>query len=100
MKTKHALHRAQQRGIQANISELLKEHGDAKPAPRGCLVRYFGKKAIKEIESIYGHSFIAKNHEKLRTYLIESRADGAVITIGKLYQNQRLASSKINRMYH
>jgi hypothetical protein len=100
MKTKHALHRAQQRGIQANISELLKEHGDAKPAPRGCLVRYFGKKAIKEIESIYGHSFIAKNHEKLRTYLIESREDGAVITIGKLYQKQRLASSKINRMYH
>jgi hypothetical protein len=100
MKTKHALYRAQQRGIQANISELLKEHGDAKPAPRGCLVRYFGKKAIKEIESIYGHSFIAKNHEKLRTYLIESREDGAVITIGKLYQNQRLASSKINRMYH
>jgi hypothetical protein len=100
MKTKHALHRAQQRGIQANISELLKEYGDAKAAPRGCLVRYFGKKAIKEIESIYGHSFIAKNHEKLRTYLIESREDGAVITIGKLYQNQRLASSKINRMYH
>lgn len=100
MKTKHALHRAQQRGIQANIGELLQEHGDAKPAPKGCLVRYFGKKAIKEIESIYGHSFIAKNHEKLRTYLIESREDGAVITIGKLYQNQRLASSKINRLYH
>ena len=100
MKTKHALHRAQQRGIQANISELLQEHGDAKPAPRGCLVRYFGKKAIKEIESIYGHSSIAKNHEKLRTYLIEAREDGAVITIGKLYQNQRLGSSKINRLYH
>lgn len=100
MKTKHAIHRAQQRGIQANIGELLKEHGDAKPAPKGCLMRYFGKKAIKEIESIYGHSFVAKNHEKLKTYFIESRDSGAVITIGKLYQNQRLASSKINRLHH
>ena len=100
MKTKHAIHRAQQRGIQANIGELLKEHGDAKPAPKGCLMRYFGKKAIKEIESIYGHSFVAKNHEKLRTYLIESRDGGVVITVGKLYQNQRLASSKINRLHH
>jgi hypothetical protein len=100
MKTKHALYRAQQRGVNANISELLQDYGDVKPAPKGCLIRYFGKRAIKEIESIYGHSFIAKNHEQLKSYLIETRKEQAVITIGKLYHNQKLSSSKINRFYH
>ncbi len=100
MKTKHALHRAQQRGIRANITELLQEHGDVRPAPKGCLIRYFSKKAIKEMEALYGHSFIAKNHEKLRSYLVETREDHVVITTGKLYQNQRLSTSKINRLYH
>jgi len=100
MRTKHALQRAQQRGIKADISCLLQEYGDARPAPGGCLIRYFGKKAIKEIESIFGHSFIAKNHEKLKTYLIETRDDQVVITVGKLYQDQRLTTSKPNRIYH
>jgi len=100
VKTKHAEIRSQQRGISHGIEYLLQVYGDARPAPGSCLIRYFGKKAIKEIESIYGHSFIAKNHEKLKTYLIETRDDQVVITVGKLYQDQRLTTSKPNRFYH
>ena len=50
--------------------------------------------------SDFGHFFIAKNHENLRSYLIETRDDRSIITMGKLYQNQRLSNSKVNRLYH
>lgn len=100
MKTKHAEIRAQQRGINYGIEYLLQKYGDTKPAPRGCVMRYFSKKAIKELESDFGHFFIAKNHENLRSYLIEARDDRSIITMGKLYQNQRLSNSKVNRLFH
>lgn len=100
MKTKHAEIRAQQRGINHGIEYLLQTYGDTKPAPKGCVMRYFSKKAIKELESDFGHFFIAKNHENLRSYLIETRDDRSIITMGKLYQNQRLSNSKVNRLYH
>jgi hypothetical protein len=100
MKTKHAEIRAQQRGVRADIEELLRTHGEVRPAPHGCVMRFFSRKAIKEIESEFGHFFIAKNHENLRTYLIESREDRSVVTVGKLYQDQRLTKSKVNRLYH
>jgi hypothetical protein len=63
-------------------------------------MRYFSKKAIKEMETDFGHFFIAKNHENFRSYLIETRDDRSIITMGKLYQNQRLSNSKVNRLYH
>jgi hypothetical protein len=100
MKTKHAEIRAQQRGINYGIEYLLQTYGDIKPAPKGCVMRYFSKKAIREIETDFGHFFIAKNHENLRSYLIETRDDHKIITMGKLYQNQRLNTSKVNRFYH
>jgi hypothetical protein len=100
MKTKHAVIRAQQRGINYGIEYLLQTYGDSKPAPKGCVMRYFSKKAIKEMETDFGHFFIAKNHENFRSYLIETRDDRSIITMGKLYQNQRLSNSKVNRLYH
>ena len=100
MKTKHAEIRAQQRGINFGIQYLLQTYGDKKPAPKGCFIRFFSKKAIKELEADFGHFFIAKNHENLRSYLIETREDHAILTMGKLYQNQRLSNSKINRLHH
>ena len=69
-------------------------------APHGCVMRFFSKKSIQEMEAEFGHFFIAKNHENLRSYLIESREDRAIVTVGKLYQNQRLTKSKVNRLYH
>lgn len=100
MKTKHAEIRAQQRGINYGIEYLLQTYGETKPAPKGCVMRYFSKKAIKELESDFGHFFIAKNHESLRSYLIETRNDRSIITMGKLYQNQRISNSKVNRLHH
>lgn len=99
MKTKHSLIRAQQRGIKDSIQDLLLSYGDMRSAPNGCVIRFFGKKAIKEIESVFGHSFIAKNHENLRSYLIEARDDHSIVTVGKLYSSQRLCT-KVNRIYH
>ena len=54
MKTKHAEIRAQQRGINYGIEYLLQSYGDIKPAPKGCVMRYFSKKAIREIETDFG----------------------------------------------
>ena len=100
MKTKHAEIRAQQRGINYGVEQLLQKFGDVRPAPNGCVMKFFSKKSIKEMEFEFGHFFIAKNHENFRSYLIESREDHAIITVGKLYQNQRLTKSKVNRLYH
>jgi hypothetical protein len=100
MKTKHAEVRAQQRGISYGVERLLQNYGEVRSAPHGCLMRFFSKKSIKKMETEFGHFFIAKNHENLRSYLIESRDDHAIVTVGKLYLNQRLTSSKVNRIYH
>ena len=100
MKTKHAEVRAQQRGINYRVELLLRSHGEVRPAPRGCVMRFFSKKSIKKMESEFGHFFVAKNHENLKSYLIESREDHVIVTVGKLYQNQRLTKSKVNRLYH
>jgi hypothetical protein len=100
MKTRHAEIRAQQRGINYGIERLLQSYGEVRPAPHGCLMRFFSKRSIKEMEAEFGHFFIAKNHESFRSYLIETRDDHAVVTVGKLYQNQRLTKSKVNRLYH
>jgi len=100
MKTKHAAARAQQRGVNLGVEKLLQFYGDTRPAPHGCVMRYFSKKAIQEMESTLGHSFIAKNHESLKSYLIETRDDNAIVTIGKLHKNQRISQSKVNRIYH
>jgi hypothetical protein len=100
MKTKHAEVRAQQRGINDGVERLLQAYGEVRPAPHGCVMRFFSKKSIKKLEAEFGHFFIAKNHENLRSYLIESREDRVIVTVGKLYQNQRLTKSKVNRLYH
>jgi hypothetical protein len=100
MKTKHAETRAQQRGINHKVEMLLQVYGEVRLATHRCEVRFFSKKSIKEMEAEFGHFFIAKNHENLRSYLIESSVDRAIVTVGKLYQKQRLTKSKVNRLYH
>ncbi len=100
MKTRHAEKRAQQRGINGGIEKLLQTFGDHRPAPNGCLIRFFSKKSIQKIEALYGHSFVAKNHEKMRSYLVERRDSHAILTIGKIHPDQRLTSSKVNRIHH
>ena len=100
MRSKHAQLRAQQRGISHETEELLHAYGEKKPARGGCVMKFFSKRSIDRIEKDYGHFFIAKNHEKFKTYLIESRVDNQVVTLGKLYKNQRISESKVNHFYH
>ncbi len=100
MKSKHAQIRAQQRGITFQTEKLLQIYGEEKPAPGGCVLKFFSKKSIKKIESDFGHFFIAKNHERLKTYLIEARDDQTIVTLGKLHKNKRIIESKVNRNYH
>ena len=100
MRSKHAELRAQQRGISRETEDLLHVYGEKKPARGGCVMKFFSKRSIDRIEKDFGHFFIAKNHEKFKTYLIESRADNQVITLGKLYKNQRISESKVNHFYH
>ena len=100
MRTKHAALRAQQRGISLETEKLLQAYGEKKPAPGGCVLKFFSKKSIQRIENDYGHFFIAKNHENLKAYLIESRDDHSIVTLGKLYKNQRISESKVNHLYH
>ena len=63
MKTKHAEIRAQQRGINDVVETLLQAYGDSIPATRGCVLRFFSKASIKEIQAEFGHHFVAINHE-------------------------------------
>mgnify|MGYP006280976591 CR=1 FL=1 len=100
MRSKHAQLRAQQRGISSATEELLHVYGEKKPARAGCVMKFFSKRSIDRIEKDYGHFFIAKNHEKFKTYLIESRTDNQVVTLGKLHKNQRISESKVNHFYH
>jgi hypothetical protein len=100
MRTKHASLRAQQRGISRDTEQLLHTYGEKKPARGGCILKFFSKKSIQRMEKDFGHFFIAKNHEKFKTYLIESRDDHGVVTLGKLYKNQRVNESKVNSYYH
>lgn len=99
MKTKHAEIRSHQRGVSLSIEILLQEYGETRLAPKGCEIRFFGRGSLKEIASVFGRSFVAKHHEKFKSYLIESMDDQVIITIGKLYQNQRLTNSKIHRLH-
>lgn len=100
MKTKHAEIRAHQRGVSLSTEILLQAYGETRLAPKGCEIRFFGKNSLKEITSVFGHSFVAKHHEQFKSYLIESADDQVIITVGKLYQKQRLTNSKIHRLHH
>lgn len=100
MRTKHADLRAQQRGISHDTEQLLHNYGEKKAAPGGCILKFFSKRSIHRIEKDYGHFFIAKNHEKFKTYLIESRENHGVVTLGKLYKNKRVSEAKVHSYYH
>ena len=100
MRTKHAQRRAQQRGVKKVVENLLHVYGDRRYAPNGCILKFFSRRSIARLEDDFGPSFVAKNHENLRSYLIESKDDKSIVTIGKLYEKQRVTSSKVNKIRH
>ncbi len=85
MNTKHALDRAQQRGIPPLIQEWLCTYGLENYNGNGMIVRYFTNKSIRLMEREFGREPIRRLSEYFRCYLIES-INGQVITMGKRYK--------------
>ena len=82
MFSSHAKKRAQQRGVKLHMCRLLRWYGDLVDAGNGTVLRYFSKQAKGRLSALFGARFLAVNHEKLRAFLIEERASGAVVTVG------------------
>jgi hypothetical protein len=89
MLSQHAELRMKQRGISPEIIDLLISIGDVRAAPGGALIRFFSKRSKRLIRAEYGDRFVAKNHEKFTSYLIESTNQDEIITVGKLYKKPR-----------
>jgi hypothetical protein len=87
----HAYIRAQQRGISIPFIELVQEFGDVKDAGGGSIVRYFGRKGKGRLKKSVGEDYLKKNSESLKTYIIECRDSGTVVTTGKLFSKSRVS---------
>ena len=89
MNTKHAVIRAQQRGIPPLIQDWLLAYGKEVYDGHGYMVRYFTNDCIRKMERDFGRDPIRKLSEFLKSYLVES-TDGVVITVGKRHRNSRI----------
>lgn len=89
MNTKHALQRAQQRGIPPLIQEWLFAYGQENYDGKGTIIRYFTNKSIRNMEREFGREPIRRLSEYLRCYLVES-TNGQIVTIGKRYPKARI----------
>lgn len=90
MLTKHAMKRAQQRGIPTLVQDLLLDYGEENFNKHGVIIRYFSSQSIHKIEHDFGREPLRRFSEYLRCYLVESFSNGAVITIGKRHKNARI----------
>ena len=87
----HAEVRAQQRGIPIPFLQLLQEFGDTKDAGGGATLRYFGHKGKSRLKKSVGEDYLKQNSEALKTYIVECRDSGTVVTTGKLYSKTRVS---------
>jgi hypothetical protein len=88
--TQHATQRAQQRGVPPLITSWLVEYGEKAFDGHGGMVRFFSRKSIRRMERELGTAPVRRLSEYLRSYLVQGAADGAVITVGKRYNNSRI----------
>lgn len=87
METQHAIQRSQQRGIPPLIQHWLLDYGEETFNGHGLIIRYFTSQSIRRMERDFGREPLRRLSEYLRCYLVESAHDGAVITVGKRYNN-------------
>ena len=90
MNTKHAVQRAQQRGIPPLVQDWLFAYGQENYDGKGTILRYFTNKSIRNMEREFGREPIRRMSEYFRCYLVESVKDGAIVTVGKRYRNTRI----------
>ena len=88
--SRHAIERAQQRGVPPLITTWLLAYGEAVFDGHGGVVRYFTRASVRAMERELGTVPLKRLSEYLRCYLVQSSGDGTVITVGKLYKNKRL----------
>ncbi len=88
--TNHASLRSQQRGIPPLVSEWLLDFGDEAYDGHGGVVRYFTPKSVRKVEKAIGREPVRRMAEFLRCYLVQSSADGTILTIGKRHNNKHL----------
>ena len=88
--TKHAIQRAQQRGVPPLIQIWLLDYGKETFDGSGSVTRYFDRESIRRMEREIGATPIKRLSEYLRCYLVQSSTDGAIITVGKRYANRRI----------
>jgi hypothetical protein len=82
--TKHALIRAQQRGIPPLVDQWLDEFGEEHHDGHGCVRRYFSHRSVRQMEQALGRQPVCLFKRYLHAYKVERSADGATITIGWL----------------
>ncbi len=82
MNTKHAVIRAQQRGVPPLIETWLSTYGEEQHDGHGAICRFFTKKSIRRMERDFGREPLRRLSEYLNCYLVEAVDSGAVITVG------------------
>ena len=83
--TKHAITRQQQRDIPNLMIELLQRFGRRCYDHRGGVIRYLDRRSRRAVEKYVGSQMFRRMHEFHDAYLVESAADGAIITCGHRY---------------
>jgi hypothetical protein len=88
--TRHAGRRAKQRGVPPVVIDWLIGYGVTVFDGRGGVVRYFDRRAVRRLQRDYGRFLLRRMSEYLRCYMVESSADGIVITVGKRHRGARI----------
>ena len=88
----HAALRQQQRGVPPLITNWLVNYGDKHYDGHGGVVCYFSKRCIRRLEREVGTAPVKRMSEFFRCYLVKSAVDDTVITVGKLYPNNRITA--------
>lgn len=81
-KSKHAIIRAQQRGIPPLIDQLLDLYGQEQYDGHGGIVRYFDRSSIRRMEREMGREPIRLLSTWRNAYKVKSSVDGHTITTG------------------
>jgi hypothetical protein len=81
MNTRHADHRAQQRGIPPLVGELLDRYGEEEHSTNGAFVLYLSKASIRHMERDLGRRPVACLSQRLNAYKVTG-SDGQTITVG------------------
>lgn len=88
--SRKAAHRSQQLGVPPLIRTWLLDYGDESFDGHGGIVRHFTRRSLRRMECELGAAPLKRMHEYFRCYLVQSNADGSIITVGKLHHKQRV----------